>query len=253
MFFKNLLNGTAETLDIKYQSSLRDGINSADIGELCEIFIKEFLTNCLDDHYKIFRGGNIVNTIGDRSPQMDIVLTNKNTLKIFGDKGVYPIETLIGVFSITSNLTLSKLKKCIGELAKIPKHHYYFHMETFFGEKFKDETDMVWKVHVPFSCIFGFKGNIKESWLQEINKVAHQVSDKSLLPTLIVVNKKAMFEKCFKKQDNGKVTFWYEYVPINTRDKHGYYLSKILFHLYNLSGEQYFRKPNYAEYFGKDY
>ncbi len=253
MFFNNLLNGTAEALDIKYQSSLRDGINSADIGELCEIFIKEFLTNCLDDHYKIFRGGNIVNTIGNRSPQLDIVLTNKNALKIFGDKGIYPIETVIGVFSITSNLTLAKLKHCMTELSKIPKHHYFFHMEKFYGDKFKTETDDVWKNTVPYSCIFGFKGNIKNTWLDEINKKAQEVSDKSLLPSLIVVNKKALFEKCIKKEANGQITFWYEYVPVNTKDKYGYYLSKILFHLYNLSGEQNFRRPNYGQYFDKDY
>lgn len=253
MFFKNLLNGTAEALDIRYQSSLRDGINSADIGELCEIFIKEFLTNCLDDQYKIFRGGNIVNTIGDRSPQMDIILTNKNALKIFGDKGIYPIETLIGVFSITSNLTLQKLGDCIKQLSKIPKHNYSFLMDTFYGEKFKNDTDILWKNAVPFSCIYGFKGNIKESWLDEINKQSRGISDKSLLPSLIVVNKKAMLEKCIKKGKDGQIMYRYEFVPINTKDKYGYYLSKILFHLYNLSGEQNFRTPNYGRYFDKDY
>jgi hypothetical protein len=253
MFFKNLLNGTAELLDIKYQSSLRDGINSADIGELCEIFIKEFLTNCLDDYYKIFRGGNIVNTIGNCSPQLDIVLTNKNTLKIFGDKGIYPIETVIGVFSITSNLTLPKLEKCMIELSKIPKHHYGFHMERFYGEKFKTDTNEVWENSVPFSCIFGFKGNIKEQWIDKINKHAEMILDHSLLPSIIVVNKKGFIEKSIMKDENGNINFWFEFVPLNTKDTYGYYLSKILFHLYNLSGEQYFRRPNYHKYFERDY
>jgi hypothetical protein len=253
MFFKNLLNGVAETLDIKYKSSLRDGINSSDIGELCEVFIKEFLSNCLDDQYKVFRGGNIVNTTGDRSPQLDIVLTNKNALKIFGDKGIYPLETVVGVFSITSNLTLAKLKKCITELSKIPKFHYYFHMEKFYGEQFKFETEKVWEHTIPFSCVFGFKGSIKESWINEINAEVSKVKDKSLWPSLIVVNKKAMFEKCLADRGKGVLEYWYEYVPVSDKEKHGYYLSKILFHLDSLCSEQYFRKPNYGKYFEKDY
>ncbi len=253
MFFKNLLNGVAETLDIKYKSSLRDGINSADIGELCEVFIKEFLTNCLDDQYKIFRGGNIVNTTGDRSPQLDVVLTNKNALKIFDDKGIYPIETVIGVFSITSNLTLTKLKKSIAEVGKIPKFNYYFQMEKFYGEKFINETHKLWEHIIPFSCIFGFKGSIKESWLTNINEEVSKTKDKSLWPSLIVVNKKGMFEKFVKGSNNGELEYWYEYVPINEKEKYGYYISKILFHLYTYSGEQYFRNPNYGKYFEKDY
>ncbi len=47
MFFKNYLNGIAEMLDVKYKSFLRAEINPADIGELCELFVKEFLSECL--------------------------------------------------------------------------------------------------------------------------------------------------------------------------------------------------------------
>ena len=253
MFFENQFNGLSEILEVKYQSSLREGMNSADIGELCEIFIKEFLVGCLDDHYKIFRGGNITNTIGNLSSQLDIVLTNRNTLKIFGDKGIYPIETVIGVFSITSNLTLPKLKKSIKELSSIPKHHYCFSMEKFYGLTFFNETDKVWKNTIPYSCIFGFKGKIDKSWIDKINIELSKVPDKSLWPSMIVVNKKGMIEKFIKKKENGDIEHWYGYVRIDSKDKYGYYISKILFHLYNLSNEQNFRRPDYANYFGKDY
>ncbi len=253
MFFKRLLNGTSESLDIRYKSHIRKGMNSADIGELCEIFAKDFLINFLDDHYKIFRGGNVVNVHGDQSPQLDIILTNKNTLKIFDDKGIYPIETVIGVFSITSSLTLSKLKECIQQLKKIPKHGFCFHMEKFYGEKFQKETHEIWKNAIPFSCIFGFEGDIKDSWINDINNELSSANDKSLCPTIIVVNKKGMFEKFFKKNSNGEIEHYYEFVPINSEEVYGYPLSKILFDLYNLSAEQNYRRPDYGNYFGKDY
>ena len=102
-------------------------------------------------------------------------------------------------------------------------------MEKFYGQTFFIETDKVWKNTIPYSCIFGFKGNIKEPWLAEINKHAQEVSDKSLLPSLIVVNEKALFEKCIRKEANGQITFWYEYVPVNTKDKYGYYFRRCWF------------------------
>jgi hypothetical protein len=76
---------------------------------LCEIFVKEFLTNALEDNYRTVRGGQIVNSNDDHSKQIDIILCSKRTSKIFSDKGIYPTETVKGVFSITSTLDLPKL------------------------------------------------------------------------------------------------------------------------------------------------
>jgi hypothetical protein len=253
MFFKNLLDGISQSLDVDYRSHLRTGMNSADLGELCEFFAKNFLKKFLDDHYKVFRGGNVVNVKGNQSPQLDIILTNKNSLKIFEDKGLYPIETLIGVFSITSNLTLPKLKDCLQQLNKIPKHGFCFDMEKFYGEKFEKETHEVWKNTVPFSCIFGFSGDIKESWIDELNNHLRNSIDKSLCPTIVMVNKKSMFEKFIKKTPDGEVQHYYEYVPFEQDQKYGYPFSKILYGLYILSAEQNYRRPDYANYFNQDY
>lgn len=253
MFFKNYLNGASEMLDVKFKSHQRQGINSADKGELCETFTKEFLNNYLDNHYKIFRGGNVVNTLGEQSPQLDVVLTNGNTLKIFEDKGIYPIETLVGVFSITSNLTLAKLKEDIQQLAKIPKRGYCFHMEKYFGEKFRDATHKVWEHTMPFSCVFGFEGDIKDLWINDLNNHLASATNKSLCPTIVMVNKKGMFEKFIKKQPNGEVEHFYEFVPLNSSDRQGYAFSKILYDLYNLSAEQTYRRPDYGIYFKADF
>jgi hypothetical protein len=92
MFFKNYLNGLSDQLDSKYRSHQRPRMNPADKGELCELFIKDFLNNYIDNHYKVFRGGNVINNYGEQSPQLDIVLTSNNTLKIFDDKGLYNLS-----------------------------------------------------------------------------------------------------------------------------------------------------------------
>lgn len=253
MFFKTYLNGLAETLDIKYRSSLRQGINSADIGELCELFIKEFLLDYLDDHFRIFRGGNIVNIAGMRSPQLDVVLTNKSALKIFGDKGIYPIETVAAVFSITSNLTVPKLIKCIKELGKIPKSHYHFGFEKFYGDDFKKQTMDAWRHVIPYSCIFGFTGKIDSKVIHKINDHLLETTDHSLWPSIIIVNRKGMLEKEIEKSKEGKIKIQYTFTKFDSKEVWGVCFSKILFHLYNASKEQNYMMPNYGKYFAQDY
>ena len=253
MFFKNHFNAISEILDIYYNSSNRKGINSADIGELCELFVKNFLIDSLDDHYRIYRGGNIVNSSGSKSPQLDIILTNRNTLKLFGDKGIYPIESVISVFSITSNLTLPKLKKTIQEIGKIPKFNYAFGIEKFYGEEFKNKTHEVWKNILPFTCIFGFKGDIKETWINTIKSEISQIEDHSLWPSMIVINKKGMFEKQIKKTSDNEMQIKYVYTAIDKTDQHGFSFSKILFNLYTMSNEQIYVQPKYENYFAQDY
>src|SRR5882757_3359743 len=115
MFFKNYFNSLADILDAKLKGYERDQMNPADKGELCEVFIKEFLQDTLGDNFRIFRGGKAVNSGGMESKQLDIVVCSKRMITIFLDKGVYPIETVKGVFSITSTLDLAKLDKCMEE------------------------------------------------------------------------------------------------------------------------------------------
>ena len=252
MFFKDYLNGLAEIIDIKYKSSHREGINSADIGELCELFMKDFLLDYLDDHYKVYRGGNIVNKTGFKSPQMDVVLTNKNSLKIFGDKGIYPIESVAAVFSITSTLTVQKLRNCITELGKIPKYDQSFTIEKFYGNEFQEQTLNVWKNLIPFTCIFAFKGDIEENWMNKITDDLKNIPDKSLWPSIIIVNKKGMFEKTFHTTVQGTEVNYF-FTSIDSNENFGECFSKILFHLHNQSAEQLYLRPRYENYFEKDY
>jgi hypothetical protein len=228
-------------------------MNSADKGELCEIFIKNFLRNYLDDHYKIFRGGNVINLKGEKSPQLDIIITNRACLKIFEDKGIYPIETLIGVLSITSTLTHSKLKTDLQVLASIPKRSYCFKMEKYFGEKFFHETHKVWEMVVPFSCIFGFEGDLKSNWHSDLTYHLNKTADKSLCPTLVIVNKVGMFEKINEMKPDGTFHHYYRFISLKSSDSQGMGLGVILNDLYNLSREQYYRHPDYDKYFQQDF
>src|ERR1051326_7822146 len=121
MFFKDYFLSLADVLDARFIGHQRAGQNPADIGELCEWFIKEFLDEALSSNLKIIRGGKIVNIQGKESNQLDVLACAKNTISIFSHKGIYPVETVGGVFSVTSTLSFPKLEKCIKEFASIPK------------------------------------------------------------------------------------------------------------------------------------
>jgi hypothetical protein len=79
---------------------------------------------------------------------------------------VYPTETVKGVFSITATLDTSKLAHCMAAFNSIPKTGYHFIAQEIFTEKFKIETKKIYENLTPFTCIFAFKGNIQESWIE---------------------------------------------------------------------------------------
>ncbi|CAD5256218.1 MULTISPECIES: DUF6602 domain-containing protein [unclassified Imperialibacter] len=253
MFFKNYFLGVADILQAKFLGHERENQHSGDKGELSENFVQEFLTDSLADNFKIFRGGQIINSSGKSSKQLDIVLCGKRTIKIFGDKGIYPIESVAGVFSITANLSFSKLKDCMKEFHSIPKYGYHFSIEKFYGETFVKQTMNTYKLLFPFTCVFAFKGDINERWVEEIlgfltkNKI-----DPALWPDLIVVNKKGMIELSRTKTESGTIDLRYQFVDFTDYTNYGICFTKILFHLYNLSHEEFILKPQYEQYFNKD-
>ena len=184
MLFKNYFNSVAAILAARLNGYERDKTNPADKGELCELFIKDFLLDShLSDSFKVFRGGKVVNSKGEASKQLDIVLSSKRTIKIFSDKGVYPTETVKGVFSITSTLDISKLDKCLEEFNSIPKTGYHFTAQKFFPEQFKIETQRIYENLTPFTCIFSYYGEIQANWIDHLSDwIANNNPNHSLTP-----------------------------------------------------------------------
>lgn len=130
--------------------------------------MKDLLNDLFSDSFKIYRGGKIVDINNSESKQLDIVLTAKNTIKLYGDKGIYPIESVFVVFSITANLTYEKLHDCLEEFKSIPKNNPQI---EFYGGLNESATLNKWKERFPYKCIFGFTGDINQNWEDELNKM----------------------------------------------------------------------------------
>jgi hypothetical protein len=198
MFFKDYLSATADIIDAKFRGHRWQGQNSADIGEVCETFVNEFINQFLSNQFSIFRGGNIVSVVGKKSDQMDIVLCSKSCPVLFTNKGLYPIEAVLGAFAVTSNLTPAKLVGSVNCLASIPDENPRFYYIAPWRGTVEPDADMIktWKRRVPYRCIFGVNGVLDSDSVAELNEaVAENRYALERMPDIIVVNRRGMILK----------------------------------------------------------
>ena len=208
MIFKEYFNTVAETLDLKFKALKNVTDNPQDKGELCEIFIKQFLNDCIGDSFKIFRGGKIVDYKNIRSKQIDIILTGKRSIKIFSDKGLYPTETVYGCFSITATLKKQKILDCYDEFLSIPKDNHTFHTEAYLGPYFAQQYLKKWRWLIPYKCVFAFQGDLDYEWINDLIDLANdELRPTNVLPDLVIVNKVGYFHKYFDAKKKVKFNY----------------------------------------------
>jgi len=256
MFFKDVFLSIADCMESKFKGSKYLGQNNADLGENAEIFVKEFLHDSLSSNLKIFRGGKIVNCEGKESSQIDVLVCSNNSITLFKDKGKYPVETVYGAFSITSNLHHKKLELCIKEFESIPKESPKFDISSSVNAVRCIED---WNNLFPYKCIWAFEGELTSKTVEYLEKmISDNPESRKYLPDLIVVNKKAMIQKTLPGKSelvgggvinkNFHLTI-FEQVGLNS---YWIPLTHILSKLYIYSGWQHFVTPKYEDYFNKD-
>jgi hypothetical protein len=250
MFFKDRLISIAE-IDARFKgyASIADDA-PADKGELCELFIKQVLIDALGDSFKIFRGGRIVNFLGNESKQIDIILTGKKTIKLFEDKGIYPTETVYGCISVTATLTKQKLIDCCNEFKSIPKFGYSFISQRHPSETFAKQSLEIWKTLLPYKCIFAYKGELQEKWIDEMEKIAADCEIPfNAIPDLVIVNKVGLIEKILTKEKKLEFSF---FKFSDSYKNYGIPFGKLLYHLNTFNYEEIFFQPELGEYFNRD-
>lgn len=251
-FFKKHYISVAACLEAKANALLSG--HTGDMGELCEIFVKEFLEDSFGGIARIFRGGTVIDSQGNTSKQVDIVISPINTLKISSDKGLYPIESVYGVFSITKKLDHKKIFSkdprdggCVENLKTVGMLKPMFHF-LFEGSSLKLPDLEFHKASHPYKCVFGYTGDINSGWVDELNQIVQQSpNDCGFLPDLIVVNKKGYIDKRYKNQKA-----YFDYVDLTKTGNYGSPFIMLVHSLLLFLDWQNALRPEYHLYFNQD-
>ena len=252
------------TLDVKFRAMTATDPNNADRGELCELFIKGALEEILEGNLTVFRGGKVVDSSGNRSSQMDIIIAFKSALRIFADKGLYPVESVVSTICITSTLTRKKLAEDIKVLASIPVNNPKFlpMMPELVREPgIRDFVLSQWKEQCPYRVIVAFRGDPDPTWFKTLNEpVDSGAVPLEHMPELIIINRKGMYMRKLKKFRISSMDLkmidgpndHFAWVPFVTEDTHYHALTVLLSAINPLSLWQMHVYPNYGAYFYAD-
>jgi hypothetical protein len=197
MFFRAHLTAAATILDANSQGMRYKEQNSADVGEHCELFLKTFLAETFTGMANVHRGGKVVDVAGNKSKQMDMVLTGRNSLQLMTNKGLYPIETVFGIVSVTSTLDHHKLADCIDECRSLPIADPRFHLAP--GSQRLIEC---WRKLCPYKVVFGYRGDLTEKSIGVLMRHVKNGVPPDTLPDLIMVNKVGWIQKVDETRDS---------------------------------------------------
>jgi hypothetical protein len=254
-FFTDYFHSVTEVLNAKYRGMRWQNQNSADIGELCETFVKEVLQKFFGGVLRAHRGGKIISAGRKESQQIDVLLTGQNTLALFEDKGIYPVETVFGAFAITSTLDLPKLKASIRNLASIPNQQPRIEL-LMLDPANVPMYSKYWRDNYPLRCVFGFDGTIAESWIAtmaEIEKTEAIRHDD--MPQFVIINNRGVIVRGAHGTpmvSGNRSNAPYHFVDFQQLHNGCYWVSSLLANLYHLSKLQHVVFPDYLAYFNPD-
>lgn len=171
-------------------------MNSDDRGENKEIILQGFLEGHLPKRCDIFRGGYIFDSFGNKSSQIDLIVTSEFTLQFkqtiakSETKSFNCVEGSIAAISVKSTLDKKQLCEAIDNLASLPTAKYYLQLDP--------HDQMTYEVitQTPFKVIFAYKGVNVKALLRDLK--IHLKNNKIPIdraPDLIIVNKRCYISK----------------------------------------------------------
>jgi hypothetical protein len=172
--------------------------------------LKIFLKDKLPEKYGL-GNGEIVSPSNDVTKQCDLIVFNKmDGIPLFQDLQIYPLESVLGVVEVKSNLTKVKLEEGLNAIKSVkeivPKDTLTF---NFIEREYVGGYTQSFQRPVPFGIIFAFdlEGNSLDSLLNNLYDWEKDV-DSRFWPNLIVVLNQGIIyhtnadgKECFIEQD----------------------------------------------------
>lgn len=148
---------------VKSMKELRHNLSK---GEIRELFLNELLSNFITDQFGIGTG-IIVDSNGNQSHQMDIIIYDKRLLPPMiknSNLGVYPLETVLAVIEVKSSINRK-------EILNTEKKFLHFDNKLIFSKELPQSVSIV-KGIIGFNInsIKELKDGNNKSWLErELN------------------------------------------------------------------------------------
>jgi hypothetical protein len=166
--------------------------NPVDRGDVKETILWNFLENHLPRRCGVVRGGYVFNQFGNRSKQIDLLVTYDSTIQfkqVYGrheTKSFNSIEGTLAAISVKTNLDKQQFLDALDNLASIPTTPRAFAPITMGYDAVIQE--MIYKT--PYKVIFAFKGLNIDSVLNHLEEyIRDKKPDDGIMPDLIIVNK----------------------------------------------------------------
>lgn len=143
--------------------------NPSDLGGRREMLYGDFLRNHLPNRCSVVYGGFLFGQEGDESNQLDIIVTSEVSPSFQlstddGSKGFSCIDGTVGVVSIKSNLTKTKLFESLDEFASLPEKQPIHDRMMVPGLKVQHYDEF------PLKVIFALKGPSQKSFQKNLNE-----------------------------------------------------------------------------------
>lgn len=191
-------------------------IHPGEFGMYRERIVKDFLKPFLPSRLDIGTGF-IITSKGRISTQCDIIVYDRNSTPVIEntDQRFFPIECVVGVIEVKSNINLSQLKEALLKLAKIKDLRNDIESSKLF--QFKDTTE-----DREYNTFFNVKDqlatliiceniamNDNENIEDTFNNIYGNI-DKSLIHNMIL----DISGKCFMYKDENNVPIYYSHYAI---------------------------------------
>jgi hypothetical protein len=184
-----------------------------------------------------------------------VLLTGQNTLALFEDKGVYPVETVFGAFAITSTLDLPKLKSSIKNLASIPNEAPRIDVPMQHPANIPVLAKH-WRDNYPLRCVFGFDGAIGTAWSTAMVEIEKSESIRHEdMPALVIVNNRGLIVRGgegTRLASGSTSNAPYHFIDFKQLHNGCFWVAFLLNQLYDLSKLQHIVFPDYTAYFNPE-
>src|SRR3989344_678269 len=181
----------ADDLDNVFNKNKR--FTNADAGDLRENALLDFLSHHIPSRTRISKGGYLFDSNGNKSKQIDLLVTNNLTLQFsqsseLSRKIFNCIEGCVAAVSVKTNLDKNSFYDSLDNLASIPLEKKFIRTNA----NISNYESLLYKV--PQKIIFAYKGQGLEKTINDLQEYYknNKLDERQKLDLLIVNNEYAL-------------------------------------------------------------